>query len=171
MVAECEFSCFSTGLGWITLAWSHNGLRRVLLPVPNFQEAEVRVLAEGWAKCQSLPKWVEQLEGELVGYLEGRRVDLSWVKVDNSRATQFQRNVYQALRKVPYGSTVSYSELASLAGYPGAARAVGQACATNPVPLVVPCHRVIRGNGSIGGFAGGTPMKRKLLQIEGVLVL
>lgn len=82
--------------------------------------------------------------------------------------TAFRKDVWNALAKVPYGTTISYGELAKASGHPGASRAVGSAMATNPIPLLIPCHRVIAADGSIGGFTGGTELKRKLLAIEGV---
>ena len=80
----------------------------------------------------------------------------------------FRRAVLEQLREVPLGSTVSYGELAARAGNPRAARAVGSACAHNPVPLVVPCHRVLPGTGKLGAYAGGAERKRTLLALEGV---
>lgn len=82
------------------------------------------------------------------------------------RATAFQQRVWQALRKIPYGETRSYSEVAEAIGRPKAARAVARACATNPVALVIPCHRVIRNDGSLGGYGGGIARKKKLLEHE-----
>lgn len=82
--------------------------------------------------------------------------------------TPFRMKVWQALAQVPYGTTISYGELARAAGVPGASRAVGTAMATNPIPLVIPCHRVIKSDRTIGFFTGGTELKRKLLQIEGI---
>ena len=82
--------------------------------------------------------------------------------------TAFRQDIWNALAKVPYGTTISYGELAKASGHPGASRAVGGAMATNPIPLLIPCHRVIAADGSIGGFTGGTELKRKLLAIEGV---
>lgn len=82
--------------------------------------------------------------------------------------SRFVREVYFALREVPSGTTVSYGRLAVLAGYPGAGRAVGRAMAMNDIPIVIPCHRVIRSDGRIGGFSGGLHLKRALLQLEGI---
>ncbi len=88
--------------------------------------------------------------------------------------TNFQKSVWTALRTVPYGTVVSYARLAERAGFSaGAARAVGSACGSNPLPIVIPCHRVVRSDGAIGGFsppAGGVEMKRKLLGLEGALL-
>jgi len=87
---------------------------------------------------------------------------------DYSGMTPFRRKVLQELRKVPAGSTVTYGELAAIAGRPGAARAVGHCMATNPVPLLVPCHRVVATDG-LGGFSGGLDVKRSLLRLEKAL--
>lgn len=113
----------------------------------------------------------DRVAAELDEYFAGRRrrftvpIDLGGVKAD------FKRRVLETLhRDVPYGETVSYGELAVMAGRPGAARAVGSAMATNPVPVVVPCHRVLAAGGRIGGYGGGLGMKRTLLALEGVTV-
>jgi len=84
--------------------------------------------------------------------------------------TPFQRAVWQAMLSIPRGATISYAELARRVGRPGAARAVGQAVGSNPVPLLIPCHRVVASDGGLGGFGGGLPMKRALLRQEGVAV-
>lgn len=97
--------------------------------------------------------------------LEGVEVDLSSV------SNEFQRRVLSTLRKrVGPGKTISYGELAELVGHPGAARAVGTAMARNPVPIVVPCHRVLASNGKLGGYGGGLDMKQTLLRLEGALL-
>ena len=82
------------------------------------------------------------------------------------RATAFQWKVWEALRAIPYGATRTYNEIARSIGKPRAARAVGRACATNPVAIVIPCHRVLRGDGTLGGFAYGLEVKRRLLDGE-----
>ncbi len=84
--------------------------------------------------------------------------------------TLFQRAVWEAILSIPRGATVSYAELARRVGRPGAARAVGQAVGANPIPLLIPCHRVVGADGGLGGFGGGLPMKRTLLRQEGVAV-
>jgi methylated-DNA-[protein]-cysteine S-methyltransferase len=84
--------------------------------------------------------------------------------------TDFQRRVWQTLATIPYGQTVSYAELASRVGKPSASRAVGAANGRNPLPIVLPCHRVIGANGSLTGFGGGLPTKRFLLELEGALL-
>jgi O-6-methylguanine DNA methyltransferase len=98
-------------------------------------------------------------------FLAGRRRDLSDVPLD-LRGTDFQRAVWSALRRVPFGATISYGELAARAGRPGAARACGAANGCNPLPLFVPCHRTIGADGSLTGFGGGLELKRRLLGLE-----
>jgi O-6-methylguanine DNA methyltransferase len=85
--------------------------------------------------------------------------------------TAFQRAVWQAMTSIPHGATVSYAELARRVGHPGAARAVGQAVGSNPIPVLIPCHRVVASDGGLGGFGGGLDMKRALLRAEGVAVV
>ena len=82
------------------------------------------------------------------------------------RGTPFRRKVWAALRKIPHGKTLSYGEVAQRVGSPGASRAVGSACGSNPIPLFIPCHRVVAFDGSLGGFGGGLKMKEKLLALE-----
>ncbi|MEM4284080.1 MAG: methylated-DNA--[protein]-cysteine S-methyltransferase [Candidatus Caldarchaeum sp.] len=107
-----------------------------------------------------LTTWVKALQG----YFQGHEIAPE-LPVD-VQATAFQQRVWQALRKIPYGETRSYSEVAEAIGRPKAARAVARACATNPVALVIPCHRVIRNDGSLGGYGGGIARKKKLLEHE-----
>jgi len=85
------------------------------------------------------------------------------------RGTAFQREVWNALRDIPYGATISYAQLAQRIGKPSAMRAVGAANGRNPLPIVVPCHRVIGADGSLTGFGGGLPTKRFLLELEGAI--
>jgi methylated-DNA-[protein]-cysteine S-methyltransferase len=94
---------------------------------------------------------------------ERRRFDLPL----SPRGTEFQRRVWRALREIPYGRTISYGELARRIGNPSASRAVGLANGANPLPIIVPCHRVIGADGSLTGFGGGLSIKRKLLALEG----
>lgn len=108
----------------------------------------------------ALGRWVRAI----VDHLEGKAPNLD-LPVD-ARATAFQWRVWEELRAIPYGETRSYQEVARLVGRPKAARAVGRACATNPVAVVIPCHRVVRGDGSLGGYAWGLDVKRALLERE-----
>jgi methylated-DNA-[protein]-cysteine S-methyltransferase len=100
-------------------------------------------------------------------YLGGERVDFD-IPVDLSGLNPFTSRVLTEIRRIPYGGLASYGTIARHVGCPNGARAVGQALARNPIPVVIPCHRIIRGDGSLGGFGLGLDMKVKLLSIEGV---
>jgi len=104
-------------------------------------------------------------------YFDGDAHAVDSLKVDLNDLPDFKRKVLTTLREaVPPGATISYGELAELVGHPGAARAVGTTMATNPVPIILPCHRVLASDGTLGGYGGGLDMKRELLGIEGVTI-
>ncbi len=100
-------------------------------------------------------------------YLKGQPVDFD-IEVDISDLPEFTQKVLEELRRIPYGETRSYSEIGVLAGCPKGSRAIGQALKRNPVPIIIPCHRVIRHDGSLGGFSLGEKIKKRLLFLEGV---
>lgn len=100
-------------------------------------------------------------------YFRGESADFSRFELDLSKLPHFRRRVLLACRKIPRGKTASYAELARRVGSPRAARAVGQAMARNPIPIIIPCHRVIAADGSLGGYGGGLQVKRALLKLEG----
>ena len=110
---------------------------------------------------------LEQTRVQLTEYFEGTRRDFDLPL--SPRGTAFQRDVWHALQAIPYGETISYAELARRLGKPSAMRAVGAANGRNPLPIVVPCHRVIGADGSLTGFGGGLPTKQYLLTLEGAL--
>ncbi|MHB1325462.1 MAG: methylated-DNA--[protein]-cysteine S-methyltransferase [Thermoleophilia bacterium] len=105
----------------------------------------------------------------LESYFSGKRVDFSQPELPLALAdrTPFQANVLAALAAVPYGETITYSGLAAAAGHPRACRAVGNFMAANPYPVIIPCHRVVRGDGSLGNYSAGESWKRRLLELEG----
>ena len=105
----------------------------------------------------------------LVRYFDGRRIDVPWPVMDLSRFTASQQAVYRQVAAIPYGHTASYGQVAVMAGLPRAARFVGTTMAHNPYPVFIPCHRVIKHDGAIGGFGGGlhaTDLKRRMLALE-----
>jgi methylated-DNA-[protein]-cysteine S-methyltransferase len=114
---------------------------------------------------ETLQKWRNQLAQALEKYFAGQPVSFEDLPLD-LQGSPFHLQVWRELRKVPKGQTVSYQELARRLGKPQAARAVGQACGANPIPLIVPCHRVIAANGKLGGFSSGLERKRWLLEHE-----
>ena len=103
----------------------------------------------------------------LTHYFSGIPVDFSEIPLDLSKRTPFQQAVWRAAQTIPWGKTVSYRDLAVRIGKPSAARAVGQALGRNPVPILVPCHRILAGKGRLGGFSAGLHWKRYLLELEG----
>jgi methylated-DNA-[protein]-cysteine S-methyltransferase len=111
------------------------------------------------------PSFIHKLARQLKQYAAGKSVRWS-VPVDLSSGTSFQQKVWRALTKIPFGQTRSYAWVAQKIGRPKASRAVGAACGANPVPVIIPCHRVVASDGSLGGFGGGLPMKRQLLAVE-----
>jgi methylated-DNA-[protein]-cysteine S-methyltransferase len=131
------------------------------------EDVERRAAARGdrlaWDRERSAP-----VAAQLGEYFAGgrRNFDLPL----QPRGTEFQRRVWEELARIPYGVTISYAELAARVGRPGASRAVGRANGTNPIPVIVPCHRVIGSNGALTGFGGGMPLKRALLVLEGALL-
>ena len=111
---------------------------------------------------------VEAVRRELSAYFAGVRTDFAALTLD-PRSTPFQLRVWQELRRIPWGQTISYGELARRVGNPKASRAVGQANAVNPIPLIIPCHRVIAVDGGLGGYSSGPNRKRWLLRHEGAM--
>jgi O-6-methylguanine DNA methyltransferase len=112
---------------------------------------------------------LDQAERELSEYFAGKREDFE-VPIEFADGTTFQKNVWKSLRKIPYGKPCSYKDVAVSIGKPCAARAVGRANSKNPIPIIVPCHRVISSDGTLGGFTGGLVTKKKLLALEGVTI-
>lgn len=143
-------------------------MQRFSLP----QESQKALLRRvGAEPCDvDVPGWVIELAARVRRHLDGKLDDFRDVLIDFSEASVFEATVYRALRGVGPGETTTYGTLAAIIGEPGAARALGRAMATNPVPLLVPCHRVLAAGGKVGGFSayGGSVTKERLLAIEGV---
>ena len=152
----------STSAGIFTAHFSERGLAR--LDFPKDQDARTN----GPVK-PNLAAWVRLTEQAIQAILEGRK-PRTFPPLDLRAGTSFQQRVWAALRKIPTGRTKSYTEVASAIGSPRAVRAVGGACGANPIPLLVPCHRVLASGGKLGGFSGGLDWKRRLLAIEGILL-
>ena len=108
------------------------------------------------------------LAGELARYFRGESTDFAGVPIDLGRSTPFERRVYEATKRIPFGKVATYGQIAKAIGSPKASRAVGQALGKNPIAIVIPCHRVLASDG-LGGFSGGLSHKRQLLRLEGVL--
>ena len=124
-------------------------------------------LKQNWPDAVEDPTALPRFRKQVVDYFNGKRIDFD-VAIDLSDLPPFRAEVLEACRAIPHGSTASYGDLARAVGRPDAARAVGGAMATNPVPLVIPCHRVIRSDGSFGGFSSprGILQKKSMLALE-----
>lgn len=164
MTQELEYVIFNTDLGWIGILSSVRGLLKVSQPQHSAQEA-LKLLGEMANYATWSPGRFDDVAERLKAYFSGHRVAFP-DELDLSLATPFQRQVWQTTRLIPYSETRSYRWLAEQTGQPRAVRAVGQALARNPVTIIIPCHRVIRSNGGLGGFSGGLEMKRRLLHLE-----
>jgi methylated-DNA-[protein]-cysteine S-methyltransferase len=158
----------STSFGWVGIAWSEQGLVALTLPQPTEAEA-LSQLPVGGDPAPQAPSGLDlvALEDKLRRYFEGEDTVFG-EPLDPAIGTEFQRRVWAITRTIPRGQTRSYGEVARQAGT-CAARAVGQAMARNPWPVLVPCHRVVGSDGSLTGFGGGVDMKRRMLEMEGVM--
>jgi methylated-DNA-[protein]-cysteine S-methyltransferase len=152
-------------LGRLLLAATPAGLVRVAFPVEDADAVLASLAQQVSPRVLRAPARLDLVARELDEYFAGRRHGFD-VPVDLQLAHGFRRAVLEKLVDVPYARTVSYAELAAQAGSPRAVRAVGTACALNPVPLVVPCHRVVRSDGTPGSYRGGPEAKRRLLALE-----
>lgn len=152
---------YRTQWGWGAVVYTSKGLKEIFLPRPSKTEI-----------FQELPKGADVLENkshpavsQLVEYFSGKRSNFD-LEFDLDKFTQFQKSVYEEATRIPYGRTRSYSELAKTAGLPQAARAVARALSQNPIPIVIPCHRVVQKDGGLGGYSGGLAWKATLLEFE-----
>lgn len=143
-------------MGWITLFWRPSGLFRLALQG-----------APPLAETPKIPRDVQDIVARLTGYFDGKGHDFQGVRVDLSGVPPFHLKVLEKLRELPAGQTLTYGQLALMVGSPGAARAVGQAMARNPIPIIIPCHRVVASNGP-GGFSlfGSLNAKEELLRLD-----
>jgi methylated-DNA-[protein]-cysteine S-methyltransferase len=162
---DVAYRDLDTPLGRLLLASTPAGLVRVAFPVEDTEAVLASLAAQVSPRVLRAPARLDAVARELDEYFEGRRHAFD-VPVDLQLAHGFRRAVLERLVDVPYAGTVSYAELAARAGSPRAVRAVGTACALNPVPLVVPCHRVVRSDGTPGSYRGGPEAKRRLLALE-----
>ena len=172
-VAGCGFVLFDTAIGQCGIVWSGRGVLGIELPGATAEVTRERLTRRHpGARPLQAPPWVGRLVEQIQRHLGGDHHDLADITLVMDGVPPFHQQVYGQARRVRSGTTITYGELASRLGSPRAARAVGQALARNPFPIVVPCHRVLAANGRIGGFSadGGAETKRRMLAIEGVAV-
>jgi methylated-DNA-[protein]-cysteine S-methyltransferase len=158
---ETLTTVMNTPIGTIVIEGTDRSVTGIDLPDPSAPRNLFGAIA-----LSDAPGAVALAADQLQQYFDGARTDFDLPL--EVVGTPFQRDVWLALAEIPFGKTVSYSELATMVGRPRACRAVGQANGSNPIPIVLPCHRVVASGGTIGGYGGGLRMKRQLLALEGV---
>ncbi len=160
---------FHSPWGWMGIAESSKGIQAIVLPKRSKRAvvSDLSALSNEPVQQEDSAR-LDMARRQLLDYLTGRR-DTFDVPLDLSQGTSFQRKVWRVLHRVPYGKLRSYQWIASRVGGRQYARAVGNAVGANPLPIVIPCHRIVAQDASLGGFSGGLPMKRKLLSLEGTL--
>lgn len=168
-LVDVAYATVDTPLGTGLVAATPRGLVRVALPNEPVENVLAQ-LAEGVSpRVLEFPTRLDEARRELDEYFEGRRdrfeLPLDW----RLSHPGFYRRVLRATARVPFGEVITYGQAADRAGNPRAFRAAGTALGSNPIPIVVPCHRVIRAGGAIGNYGGGPQMKRFLLELEGAL--
>ena len=156
---EFTFPLRDTPLGALTFSFSAKGLAVLTY-------GAATPLTASASPPRAVAAWVEAVREALRAYFAGSPTDFSTLSLD-PRGTAFQLRVWAELQKIPWGATISYKELAARVGSPRAFRAVGQANGANPIPIIIPCHRVINADGSLGGYSSGTERKQWLLRHEG----
>jgi methylated-DNA-[protein]-cysteine S-methyltransferase len=162
---DVAYRTLDTPVGQLLLATTPDGLVRVAYPQEG-HDAVLRFLAENVSpRLLAAPRQLDVVARQIDEYFAGRRRSFQ-LDLDLRLRQGFRRQVLESLRKVPYGATVSYGQVADELSNPRATRAVGTACATNPLPVVIPCHRVVRSDGAPGGYIGGTAAKSLLLDLE-----
>ena len=160
---EWYIDTFQSPLGWLSISVTETGLSRLDIrqkssPAPQQLPPTPRQL-----------KWIKLIRRQLDEYFKRQRTQFE-VPLDIRSGTDFQRLVWKALSRIPYGKTVSYLDIANRTGHPKSYRAVGQANGSNPIPILIPCHRVISADGTLGGYSCGIEVKQILLTLEGIHV-
>jgi methylated-DNA-[protein]-cysteine S-methyltransferase len=165
---DVAYANVDSPFGPLLLAATPRGLVRVNLPSYDPEETLEELAARISPRVLEAPARLDRARRELDLYFEGRLTEFD-LPIDWRLTGGFRGKVQQAINRIPYGQTRSYTEVARSAGNERAVRAAGTACGSNPIPIVVPCHRVLRSGGALGGYGGGLPMKESLLKLEGVL--
>ena len=153
--------------GWCALDWSESGLTKFIFGsdkkeiAAGIDSETVKIVGD----LSDEPTWVKSAVEQLDEYFDGARTAFK-APLDFSASTDFRCRVWKAAMKIPYGKTCSYKELADAAGSPRSARAVGNALGANPLPVIVPCHRILKSDGALGGFSIGIDVKKDLLALE-----
>jgi len=164
-----KYAIFLTAWGWAGFVFDRKGLRIFVLPEEKKEDVLFQIKKE--LKCNNLfedSRGWENLIQKVKEYYAGKKVNFADCQLNLDSYTNFQKKILQTVRKISYGEIRSYKEAAEAAGYPRAYRAVGNTMRNNPLPLIIPCHRVIRSDGGLGGFSGkeSHPLKKKMIDLE-----
>lgn len=162
---DVAYANVDSPFGPLLIATTPRGLVKVSLPNYDPRETLEDLAARISPRVLEAPARLDDVRRQLDRYFEGRLrefdLPLDWRLTDG-----FRKRAQQAIARIPYGRTRSYTQIAASAGNERAVRAAGTACGSNPIPIVVPCHRVLRSGGALGGYGGGLPMKEALLEME-----
>jgi methylated-DNA-[protein]-cysteine S-methyltransferase len=164
-MSNLRFHIFETDLGWVGVAFSDSGLREITLPHKSRDDAFRKMTELGTDEPATEAE--ARSASALLNALARGQPHANGLPLDWSGITPFRREVMEECMRIPAGQTLTYGELAAKVGRPRSARAVGRVMATNPFPLLVPCHRVLGSDGTLHGYGGGLPMKAALLKAEG----
>jgi methylated-DNA-[protein]-cysteine S-methyltransferase len=164
---DVAYAMSDSPFGPLLLAATPKGLVKLSLPGHDPEEALEDLAARISPRVLEAPARLEEARRELDLYFEGKLTEFD-LPLDWQLSRDFRRRALRAIDRIPYGKTRSYTEIARSAGNERAVRAAGTACGANPIPIVVPCHRVLRSSGGLGGYGGGLPMKEALLELEGI---
>lgn len=172
MAGQSEYQLFETVAGVAAIGWTEAGVTALRLPAPAASETTWSILRRLPAAVRAEPPaQIAAVIDAAIRYFDGERIEFFEVPVDPGQQPPFFARVYAFVRTLGWGETTTYGAVArALDAGPEHARAVGQAMATNPVPLIIPCHRVLAAGGKIGGFSapGGSTSKARMLELEGV---
>jgi methylated-DNA-[protein]-cysteine S-methyltransferase len=165
---DAGFDIVDSPVGPLLVAATDRGLLRISFDADPERQLDLLARLAG-PRVLRAPRQVDGVRRELDEYFAGRRQTFD-LRLDLRRVTPFTERVLEELARVPYGGTATYGELAARVGRPAAARAVGTVMNRNPIPIVLPCHRVVGANGSLVGYGGGLERKEQLLRLEGALL-
>jgi methylated-DNA-[protein]-cysteine S-methyltransferase len=165
---DVAYATVDSPFGELLVAKTRRGLVKVSFPtVYDTEETLAELATRVSPRVLEAPAELDDVRRQLDRYFEGKLHEFD-LPLDWQLTGGFRRRAQQAIARIPYGKTRSYTEIARSAGNERAVRAAGTACGANPIPIVVPCHRVLRSGGALGGYGGGLPMKEALLRLEGV---
>ena len=165
---DVAYANLDSPFGTLLVAATPQGLVRVSLPAYDPEDTLEELARDVSPRVMEAPGRLDDARRQLDLYFEGRLTDFD-LPLDWRLSKDFRRRALRAIARIPYGETRTYMQIAASAGNERAVRAAGTACGSNPIPIVVPCHRVLRTGGALGGYGGGLEMKRGLLELEGAL--